>query len=159
MNNQNQSTFPRMHVSMFVSDVIKTEEFYSQFFDQKPSKVKKGYVKFELENPSLIISFIEGESPAPQFGHLGFQVETKEELNQKLNLARARDLVKDVEIGTSCCYAIQDKFWVSDPDGFQWEVYYFHQDVEFNDPRLDAEKGVACCSDSMETKKEETACC
>ncbi len=145
MNNQSSTKFPRMHVSLFVTDIHKTIDFYTQFFDQEPSKIKAGYAKFELEHPSLIISFIEG-SPSSTFGHLGFQVETKEELNQKLNLARGRNLVKEVELETACCYAIQDKFWVADPDGFQWEVYYFHQDVEFNDPRLETEPAKACCS-------------
>lgn len=50
------------------------------------------------------------------------------------------------EIGTACCYALQDKFWAADPDGHQWEVYYFHEDVEFNDPHYALEDAKACCT-------------
>lgn len=146
-----------MHVSLFVRDIKRTTDFYSKFFGQQPSKVKEGYVKYELEQPALIISFIAGE-PGSQFGHLGFQVETKEELNDRLNLARGLGLVEKEEIGTACCYAIQDKYWVSDPDGYHWEVYYFHSDVEFNDPRLDEKSGIGCC-DLKTEEKAEAACC
>ena len=56
------------------------------------------------------------------------------------------------EIGTACCYAVQDKFWVTDPDGVQWEVYYFHEDVEFNDPKYAMEDASACCMPAKEEK-------
>ena len=156
--------FPKMHVSLFVSDLEKTIEFYSKFFGQEPTKIKDGYTKYELAEPALIISFIQApEKVASQVGHFGFQVETKEELNDRLNLARGMNLVQKEEIGTACCYAIQDKYWVADPDGYQWEVYYFHEDVEFNDPRIDA-KEEACCSPNLKVsdgaaKREEAACC
>ena len=154
----------KMHVSLFVSNLENTVEFYTKFFGQEPEKIKDGYTKFELDTPSLIISFIEApEKIAAQFGHLGFQVETKEELNDRLNLARGNKLVQKEEIGTACCYAIQDKYWVADPDGYQWEVYYFHEDVEFNDPRISDSKE-ACCSPTMSVnekanQKKKATCC
>lgn len=139
--------FPRMHVSLYVSDIAQTVNFYSTFFGQPASKVKKGYAKYELENPGLIISFVENsDRVAGNFGHLGFQVGSKEEMEEKLAIARDQGIVSLEEIGTACCYAIQDKFWVTDPDGVQWEVYYFHEDVEFNDPKYTSEDTTACCS-------------
>ncbi|WP_303310949.1 ArsI/CadI family heavy metal resistance metalloenzyme [Hymenobacter sp. BT730] len=132
--------FPRMHVSLYVSDLTATLNFYTAFFGQPATKIKPGYAKFVLEQPSLIISFVENpERVQSHFGHLGFQVETVEELDQRLTVAREVGLVNREEIGTSCCYAKQDKFWVNDPDGVEWEVYYFHEDAEFNDPRYQAE--------------------
>ena len=153
-----ESKFPRMHVSYYVSNLDQTEAFYRKFFDAEPAKVKDKYLKFELSEPSLVISFIENpDKVKPEFGHLGFQVETKEELNDRLNLARGMNLVEKEEIGTACCFAIQDKYWVADPDGYQWEVYYFHEDAEFNDPR-DEKETAACCG--LETaNKQEAACC
>lgn len=139
-------TFPRMHVSLYVKDIDRTVEFYSNFFGQKPEKVKPQYAKYILEKPSLIISFVENPDRVQQnFGHLGFQVETKEELVNKLAEAKHKNLVTKEEIGTACCYAVQDKFWVNDPDGVQWEVYYFHADAEFNDPHYSLEDSSACC--------------
>jgi len=140
------NTFPRMHVSLYVSDLDASINFYTQFFGKHPEKIKPGYAKYILEKPSLIISFIEHpERVQAHFGHLGFQVETTEELDQKLKIAEALKLVSKKEMGTACCYATQDKFWVTDPDGVQWEVYYFHEDAEFNDPHYADESAEACC--------------
>lgn len=141
----NDSVFPRMHVSLYVSDLEKSLGFYSNFFGQQPTKVKPRYAKYVLDKPSLIISFVENpERVRSNFGHLGFQVETVEEMHTRLNSAQAKGLVSEVEIGTACCYAKQDKFWATDPDGTQWEVYYFHEDAEFNDPRYAMEGSSAC---------------
>ncbi len=142
-----ETSFPRMHVSFYISDLQRTIEFYTRFFGQEPAKVKTGYVKYVLEKPSLIISFIENkERIQPHFGHLGFQVETVEELNIRLWEAKKNNLVVREEKETTCCYAKQDKFWVNDPDGVQWEVYYFHEDAEFNDPYYKNEEKSACCA-------------
>ncbi len=130
------STFPRMHVSLYVSNIQNTVLFYSAFFNQKATKVKPGYAKFVLESPSLIISFVENkEKINSQFGHLGFQVDSAEELQNRLADAKNAGLQIVEEMGVSCCYAVQDKFWVMDPDGYHWEVYQFTEDAEFNDPR------------------------
>ena len=141
-----QDIFPRMHVSLYVTDIQKTTEFYSAFFGVAPAKERPKYAKFVLESPSLIISFVENpERVQPNFGHLGFQVETLEDLNIKLWQAKKQKLAIREEIGTNCCYAKQDKFWVNDPDGVQWEVYYFHEDAEFNDPHYELMEASACC--------------
>ena len=141
------SPFPRMHVSLYVSDIQKSVDFYTQFFKQEPTKVKSNYAKYILESPSLIISFVENkERVQSNFGHLGFQVETLEDLNIKLWEAKKNNLVAKEEVGKNCCYAKQDKFWVNDPDGVQWEVYYFHEDAEFNDPHYETNEATACCT-------------
>lgn len=148
----NTNPFPRMHVSLYVSSIEKSVQFYTEFFGIEPVKVKPGYAKYVLENPSLIISFVENaERVQANFGHLGFQVETEAELTKRLGLAMSKGLVTKQEMGTNCCYAKQDKFWVNDPDGVQWEVYYFHADAEFNDPHFTEESAEACC---MPTQKQ-----
>ncbi|TGE27682.1 ArsI/CadI family heavy metal resistance metalloenzyme [Hymenobacter metallicola] len=145
------SVFPRMHVSLYVSDLTATVNFYTAFFGQPATKIRRGYAKYVLDRPSLIISFVENpERVASNFGHLGFQVETVAEMEQRLAVAHRAGLVAREEMGTSCCYAKQDKFWVNDPDGVEWEVYYFHEDAEFNDPRYQTEYDQAattsqCC--------------
>ncbi|UYZ62496.1 ArsI/CadI family heavy metal resistance metalloenzyme [Hymenobacter weizhouensis] len=141
------AVFPRMHVSLYVSDLAATVNFYTAFFGQAAAKVKPSYAKFVLDRPSLIISFVENPGRvASTFGHLGFQVETVAELAERRAAAEAAGLISREEIGTSCCYAKQDKFWVNDPDGTEWEVYYFHEDAEFNDPRYQQEYDAAAVS-------------
>jgi catechol 2,3-dioxygenase-like lactoylglutathione lyase family enzyme len=148
-----------MHVSLYVTDVEKSIAFYSSFFGQEPVKVKPKYAKYVLESPSLIISFVESPGRVQQnFGHLGFQVESIAELAQRQSEATRKGLLSKVEIGTNCCYAKQDKFWVNDPDGVQWEVYYFHEDAEFNDPHYGSKEAEACCTVSSDDIKGECGC-
>ncbi|HNR06201.1 MAG TPA: ArsI/CadI family heavy metal resistance metalloenzyme [Saprospiraceae bacterium] len=134
------SLFPRMHVSLYVSDLDQTIAFYNSFFGQSPVKVKTHYAKYVLEQPSLIISFVEHKDRVQShFGHLGFQVETPEVMHAALDRMKESGLETREEMGVNCCFAKQDKFWVMDPDGVEWEVYYFHEDAEFNDPRYEME--------------------
>ena len=148
-------SFPRMHVSLYVSNLAASVNFYTTFFGQAAEKIKPGYAKYILEKPSLIISFIENPERVQQnFGHLGFQLETVEEMSEWLNKARLEGIVSKEEIGTSCCYAIQDKFWATDPDGVQWEVYYFHEDAEFNDPHYASQDASACCMPHISQKEK-----
>ncbi len=148
------SNLPRMHVSLYVSNLTDTVAFYDQFFGQQSEKTMPGYAKYILEKPALIISFVENaERVRSNFGHLGFQVESAERLESLLNVAREKQLVEKEEIGTNCCYANQDKFWVSDPDGHQWEVYYFNHDTTFNDPHFENASADACCMPPKAEKK------
>jgi len=151
--------FPRMHVSLYVSDINKSIEFYSNFFGLQPLKVKPDYAKYVLEKPSLIISFVQNKDRVQtNFGHLGFQVETLNELSIKKEEAKRKNLVAREEAETNCCYAKQDKFWVNDPDGVQWEVYYFHADADFNDPRYELDTAHSCCTISSAEAKSECGC-
>lgn len=144
-----------MHVSLYVSNIAKTLEFYTTFFNQQPEKIKADYTKFILEHPSLVISFVENPTRVKSgFGHLGFQVETEQELAKRLLSLQTKNIEILEEIGTNCCYATQDKFWVTDPDGYQWEVYFFHQDSEFNDPKYSSNsKGESCCTPTHKKEK------
>lgn len=150
--------YPKMHISLYVSRLNESIRFYQSFFQTEPVKVKPGYAKFELESPSLVISFVENPARvASNFGHLGFQVESKEEMMHRLEEARKNYLVSKEEIGTACCFALQDKFWAEDPDGYQWEVYYFHDDVDFNDPKFEEADTEQCCIVPTEEEKPKLA--
>lgn len=147
--------FPRMHVSLYVSDIQKSVNFYSALFGQVPVKIRNGYAKYILDKPSLIISFVENPERVQQnFGHLGFQVETPELLENWRARAKNLSLITKEETNVACCYAVQDKFWANDPDGIQWEIYYFHEDAEFNDPHFQTNEAAACCMPSDESKEK-----
>jgi catechol 2,3-dioxygenase-like lactoylglutathione lyase family enzyme len=146
--------FPRMHVSLYVSNLASTINFYTTFFGVAASKVKSGYAKYELNNPGLIISFVENKARVQHnFGHLGIQVASQDELYSRMTEIKAKGLKLTEEIATNCCYAVQDKFWVEDPDGIQWEVYYFHKDVEFNDPKYAHSDSEICCVPTEKNEK------
>jgi len=154
-----KGVYPRMHVSLYVSNLAATVNFYNTFFNKQAEKIEKGYAKYILDQPSLIISFVENPARVHQgFGHLGIQVETKEEMERHLATAREQNIVRREETGTACCYAVQDKFWVEDPDGYEWEIYYFHRDVSFNDPHYeDGSSDVCCLSEDESEQKEKVA--
>lgn len=126
----------KMHVSLYVADAVRTKEFYELFFNKKAKKFKADYVKFELVNPPLIISFVQNkERVHSNFGHLGFVTESLDEVINRLERAKSNHLDVLEEMGTNSCFASRDKFWVTDPDGHQWMIYTIDSDVEFNDPK------------------------
>lgn len=134
----------KFHLSLFVSDTEKTVNFYTRLFGTEPSKVKDDYVKFELADPALVISFIQSpDKVQSHFGHLGFMVNSTTEVEDRKAALKA----SNIEIGleeqeVACCYAKQDKFWVNDPDGYEWEVYHFIEDVNQNEEKYTA---APCC--------------
>lgn len=134
----------RMHVGYTVSNIEKTIEFYNKFFETEPVKIKEGYAKYLLDSPSLNISFNLGSRPEPQHIHFGIEVQDPEILKKKLGNALSQNLPVDEQNEVKCCYAKQDKFWVTDPDGYKWEVFKFLEDVEENDKEYASEG--ACCS-------------
>lgn len=145
---------PRTHVGIHVSDIEKTVEFYTKFFGIAPTKIKANYAKYELKSPSLVISFVvDKDKVKSNFGHLGIQVYSEDELKRKFETIKSVGLNYVEENKVSCCYALQDKFWVTDPDGIKWEVYQFHEDVDINDPH----ETTQCCN-SLESKEKENCC-
>lgn len=133
---------PAIHISLNVSDIGRSVDFYSRLFGE-PAKLKPGYAKFVSEEPALHLALQEGhgESTAGALSHLGIRVDsTPEVLRRRADLLE-KGLTGEDEIGTTCCYARQDKFWVADPDGNRWEIYTVIEDVETG-PQGEA---AACC--------------
>jgi hypothetical protein len=96
-----------------------------------------------LDNPGLVISFIQKpEAVRADFGHLGFRVESNESLEAKKSELSQLLAISLVEENTACCYATQNKFWISDPDGYEWEVYHFLDDVQQNEKK---HASAPCC--------------
>jgi catechol 2,3-dioxygenase-like lactoylglutathione lyase family enzyme len=122
----------RPHLALTVSSVQRSIPFYEALFGAAPAKVKPGYAKFEVAEPALNFTLNEGErgETLGAFNHAGIQVaSTDDVLAAKLRLQKA-GLAAFEEMNTSCCYALQDKIWVHDPDGTPWEVFATHEDRE-----------------------------
>jgi predicted lactoylglutathione lyase len=114
----------KTHISLNVSNVTESAEFYKKMFGIEPMKLKSDYAKFDVANPPLNltmnqISFEKGGS----LSHLGLQVESTEEVLDMAKRWEEKGLITLDEMRTDCCYALQDKTWVSDPDGNKWEVF------------------------------------
>jgi catechol 2,3-dioxygenase-like lactoylglutathione lyase family enzyme len=118
----------RVQLALNVSDLDAAVGFYSTFFGTAPAKLRPGYANFIVTDPPLKLVLIEsansrGSGIAGALNHLGVEVETPEEVTTAANRFEASGLSPDVHDSTTCCYAVQDKVWVIDPDGASWEVY------------------------------------
>lgn len=122
----------KVHVHMHVSDLAKSREFYEKFFGVAPVKVKPGYVKFlpEFGPVNLALSQGSGSRAESAVDHLGVQVDSPAIVRAEFARVKAAGLPVREEMGVNCCHANQDKFWVQDPDGVEWEVYHLNYDLE-----------------------------
>jgi len=115
----------RFHMSLWVSDLDRSIAFYSEFFDMAPTKVREGYAKFEVARPSLNLALNQKKDSGTggTLSHFGVQVFDREELVARHAHCKQKSLPVFIEHQTTCCHALQDKFWVSDPDGNDIEVF------------------------------------
>jgi catechol 2,3-dioxygenase-like lactoylglutathione lyase family enzyme len=118
----------RVQLALNVSDLDTAVEFYTKLFGAEPAKRRSGYANFAIAEPPLKLVLIESESGrgsgvAGALNHLGVEVESPEEVKEAAERFASGGLDPDVRNSTTCCYAVQDKAWVSDPDGAPWEVY------------------------------------
>lgn len=129
----------RIQLALNVTDVDKAVEFYSKLFGVQPAKRRPGYANFAIEEPALKLVLIEAQEGG-SLNHLGVEVGSTGEVAQTTGRLRTEGLATFEETGVDCCYAVQDKVWVSDPDGAPWEVYTVLGDSE----QMSA-KGEAAC--------------
>ena len=134
----------KAHISLNVRNIGQSVEFYKKMLGIEPSKVRSGYAKFDAQNPPLNLAL--NERPFNERGalsHMGIQVSsTADVLAMRERWAGAGLTTRD-EMQTSCCYAVQDKTWVSDPDGNEWEVFVVLED---NLPEASGAGAGDCCT-------------
>lgn len=159
----------RIQLALNVSDIEEAVAFYSKLFGIGPAKRHPGYANFVISDPPLKLVLIESGSgrvngTAGALNHLGIEVRTPDEVAATGGLLNDAGIATKVEEETTCCYAVQDKVWVRDPDGALWEVYAVLSDAP-------AETGIAgvrpCCVSadaenapvSMGTGQADATCC
>ena len=134
----------KFHLSLNVTDLARSLDFYRVLFGMEPAKVRADYAKFELTEPPLVMSLI----PIPPgaggtLNHVGLRVldsTTLVALQARLELAGHATQRED---GVECCYSKQTKFWVADPDRTLWELYVLHGDADEHAAGPGAEHGAA----------------
>ena len=133
----------KAHVAIHVKDVGASIAFYEKLFGIEPCKVRTGYAKFDVANPPLNFSLNEGAGPGQgALSHLGIQVESTADVLAVRERWRDAGLLPRDEMKTECCYALQDKSWVRDPDGNEWEVFAVLKDNLPEKPVA----GNSCCA-------------
>jgi catechol 2,3-dioxygenase-like lactoylglutathione lyase family enzyme len=120
----------RIQLALNVSDLPAAVAFYSKLFGTEPAKLRPGYANFAVAEPPLKLVLIEGQGTPGTMNHLGVEVTTPDEVVHATERLRAAGLTAATEDSVTCCYAVQDKVWVDDPDGAPWEVYTVLADAE-----------------------------
>ncbi len=113
----------RAQLALNVDDLDEAIGFYSKLFNTTPAKVKPGYANFAVAEPPLKLVLIENPGHGGTLNHLGVEVESSETVHAEIARLSDEAMFTEEEIGTTCCFAEQDKVWVTAPDGERWEVY------------------------------------
>jgi lactoylglutathione lyase len=150
---------PKVHVHMKVSSLEKSRAFYEKFLGVQPVKVKQGYVKFlpAFGPLNLALSEVAPSEGRGHVDHMGIQVESAEVVLRELARVKAAGLPVREEMGVDCCHANQDKFWVEDPDGVEWEVYVLNHDIE--ETAAGCATGATPMKSTLGVIKAATSCC
>jgi catechol 2,3-dioxygenase-like lactoylglutathione lyase family enzyme len=160
MENQSMRTAQALkaHLALNVRSVERSVEFYQKMLGLEPSKRRPGYAKFDVENPPLNLTLNEvGFTERGALSHLGIQLATTEDvLSMRRNWLDAGLDTRD-EMDVNCCYALQNKTWVQDPDGNEWEAFVVLED---NLPTTSAccAPGLAATTGDSTTTTQTSAC-
>jgi catechol 2,3-dioxygenase-like lactoylglutathione lyase family enzyme len=144
----------RVQLALNVDDLDAAVTFYSRLFNTAPAKHKDGYVNFAIAEPPLKLVLLENPRQGGTLNHLGVEVESSEAVHAEIARLAGEGLVTEEQIGTTCCFATQDKVWVSGPGGERWEVYTVLADSETfgtSPEQLDADPASGCSCDDGET--------
>lgn len=137
----------KTHISLNVSNVEESIEFYKKMLGTEPFKIKSDYAKFDLANPPLNLTMNQVKfEKGGSLSHLGLQVESTEDVLAIGKRWTENGLLTSDEMQTDCCYALQDKIWVSDPDGNSWEVFTVLGSTEGKE-----NPASTCCAPSTES--------
>jgi len=113
----------RFHLHVSVKDLDESIRFYSALFKAQPTAREADYAKWMLEDPRVNFAISRRLQPTG-VNHLGFQVDSDEELRGMHAQLQAADRRLIQEDGQCCCYAKSDKYWVTDPTGIAWETFH-----------------------------------
>jgi catechol 2,3-dioxygenase-like lactoylglutathione lyase family enzyme len=114
----------RVQLALNVDDLAESVAFYRSLFGTEPAKVRPGYANFAIADPPLKLVLIANPGHGGSVNHLGVEVADTDAVDAEQARLTEAGLASADERGTVCCYAEQDKFWVTGaPDGERWEFY------------------------------------
>lgn len=152
-------TTSRIHIALAVKNLEQSIAFYRTLFGQEPTKTRPRYAKFEVAEPpvNLAMNAVGGETgPNNPVAHYGIQVKSTLVVKEVADRLTRAGLQTRTEENVSCCYAVQNKVWATDPDGNKWEVYV----VLDNDGAQHHSSQEVCCVPSANAEPAlSSACC
>ncbi|MBT0567278.1 ArsI/CadI family heavy metal resistance metalloenzyme [Williamsia sp. CHRR-6] len=151
----------RMQLALNVDDLDTAIAFYTTLFDTIPAKVKPGYANFAVADPPLKLVLIENPGKGGTINHLGVEVADSDVVHREIARLGDAGLFTDEEINTTCCFATQDKVWVTGPAEERWEIYTVLADSDTcgsNSPALTPRPDDTTAT-THSTQPRPTACC
>jgi lactoylglutathione lyase len=158
----------RVQLALNVDNLDEAVTFYSKLFNAAPSKLKDGYANFAIAEPPMKLVLLENPGNGGTINHLGVEVESSDKVHEEVARLAGENLFTEEQIATTCCFATQDKAWVTGPGGEKWEVYTVLADSETfgTGPELLAagpNPGCSCATcdadDATDTQLATTASC
>ncbi|OMC22747.1 ArsI/CadI family heavy metal resistance metalloenzyme [Mycobacterium colombiense] len=135
----------RVQLALNVDNLDEAITFYAKLFGVDPAKVKPGYANFAVDEPPLKLVLLENPGHGGTLNHLGVEVTSSDTVRNESRRLAGAGLVTDDETDTTCCFATQDKVWVSGPGGERWEIYTVKADSETFGP-ADRSQSTCCAS-------------
>lgn len=159
----------RVQLALNVDNLDEAITFYSKLFNTEPAKRKPGYANFAVAEPPLKLVLLENPGKGGTLNHLGVEVQSSETVHEEIARLQGEGMFTDEQIGTTCCFATQDKVWVTGPGGEKWEVYTVLADSDtFGTSTEHSEGGTAeggvCCGGAASDEANPaatrtTSCC
>ncbi|RFZ59813.1 Cadmium-induced protein CadI [Mycobacterium marinum] len=154
----------RVQLALNVDDLDAAITFYSKLFNAEPAKRKPGYANFAVADPPLKLVLLENPGAGGTLNHLGVEVGDSDTVHAEIARLAETGMFTAEEMGTTCCFATQDKVWVTGPGGERWEVYTVLADSETfgtspqhrADQESDAGEAGGCCGAQTAAA---TSCC
>ena len=165
MNGQSAVEFAtptRVHIGLSVRDTERSITFYRHLFAQEPTKVRPGYAKFEVADPPVNLTLnadAERQTRPGPSAHFGVQVKSTETVARIATRLQATGLNPRLEDAVSCCYAVQDKAWVTDPDGNAWEIFVVLDADAPDYTRTKRNAGDTETGDAAHQEATQSSCC
>jgi catechol 2,3-dioxygenase-like lactoylglutathione lyase family enzyme len=161
----------RVQLALNVDDIDEAVAFYAKLFGAEPAKRRPGYANFAIAEPPLKLVLLENPGQGGSLNHLGVEVASTDEVIAATRRFMTEGLETRIEDGTTCCYALQDKVWVTGPGGQPWEVYTVLADagaelegktrtvVEGAPEGLGAGGGCCGTAEASDEATDRTVCC
>ncbi len=149
----------RVQLALNVDNIDEAVTFYGKLFDAKPHKVRAGYANFAISNPPLKLVLIENQAAGGGINHLGVEVFDTGQVSEAADRFALEQIPTLTEEGVDCCYAVQDKVWVTSPEGERWEIYTVLDDDGKVGAGSEAVAESGCCTTSEPVEEKVAACC
>jgi catechol 2,3-dioxygenase-like lactoylglutathione lyase family enzyme len=124
----------KMHLNLATRDLDASVAFYRALLSADPAKHYADYALFLTEQPGLELALdFDPATVVREGAHYGVVVETPADVDIAISRLKTAGYDVEIEMDETCCYAVQNKVWATDPDGRRWETYHVVAETQERD--------------------------